>query len=413
MAHLEKQNSRLTEVFQACSEAGADPLKGLLRHTIQQILEEELTAFLNAGPYTRTEDRQGYRNGYKPRMLNTRVGRLELMVPKDREGRFRTELFERYQRSEKALMLALVEMYVQGVSTRRVRKITEELCGLEVSKSQVSSLAKGLDEEVRVWRTRPLTKRYSYLMVDALYEKVRQGGMGTSRGVLTVIGIDAEGYREILGVWCMDTENETNWSQVFGELKERGLAGVAYVVSDGHGGLVKAIRRHFQGVIWQRCQVHFIRNAMDVVPKRGRAAVLACLREITGASCLESARARLREAVHTLEETHPRVAELLDAHGEEMLAVYSLPEHHRRRMHSTNMQERFNKEIRRRTRVVGVFPNEAACIRLVSALAIEQNEEWMVQRYLNMEPEENRTEANGRKDLIRTPVQLQNQILSQ
>jgi putative transposase len=406
MAHLEKQNNRLMEVFQGCSDEGADPLRGLLRHTIQQMLEEEMTAFLNAEPYTRTEERRGYRNGYKPRMLNTRVGQLDLMVPKDREGRFQTELFEKYQRSEKALVLALVEMYVQGVSTRKVKRITENLCGLEISKSQVSALAKGLDEDIRAWRSRPLTKIYPYLIVDALYEKVRHMGTGVSRGVFGIIGIDEEGYREILGVWCADTESETSWSQVFCDLKERGLSGVEYVVSDDHQGLVKAIHRHFQGVIWQRCQVHFIRNVMDMVTKRDRVYILACLREITGASCLESAQMRLREAVRKLTETHPKVAEFLDAYGEEMLAVYALPEQHRKRMHSTNMQERFNKEIRRRTRVIGVFPNEQSCIRLVSALAMEKNQEWMEQRYLNMERRKTPTEVKGRKELIQTSVPL-------
>jgi putative transposase len=402
MAHPGKQNSKLLEIYQGSSEEGSDPIKGILRHTIQQMLEEEMTAFLNAEPYCRTDERVGYRNGYKPRVLKTRVGRLELMVPKDREGRFQTELFEKYQRNEKALMLALVEMYVQGVSTRRVRKITEELCGLEISKSQVSLLAKGLDEEIGVWRSRLLEKRYPYLVVDALYEKVRQGGSGVSRGVLTIIGIDEEGYREILGVWCADTENETSWSQVFYELKERGLTGVEYVVSDDHKGLVKAIHRHFQGVIWQRCQVHFIRNVMDIVPKRDRSQVLAILREITTASCMESAQARLRDAVKVLDKTHPRVSELLDSHGEEILAVYALPEHHRKRMHSTNMEERLNKEIRRRTRVVGVFPNEDSVIRLVSAMAIEKNEEWMELKYLNMSNDYKQIVFDYRNDSVQT-----------
>lgn len=408
MAHPEKQNSRLVKILQACSGEGTDPLRGLLRHTIQQVLEEELTAFLNAEPYCRTEERCGYRNGYKPRVLKTRVGRLELMVPKDREGRFQTELFEKYQRSEKSLMLAIAEMYVQGVSTRKVKKITEELCGLEISKSQVSALAKGLDEEVRAWRTRLLVKRYPYLVVDALYEKVRHAGSVASRGVLSVTGIDTEGYREVLGAWCADTESEASWSAVFGELKERGLTGVVYVVSDNHGGLVEAINRHFQGVIWQRCQVHFIRNVLARVPKKDRNRVLMLLREITGASCFESAQKRLCEAVTMLEHTHPKVADMLDLHGEEMLAVYALPERHRKRMRTTNMVERLNEEFRRRTRVIRVFPNEASCVRMVSALAIEANEEWMERKYLDMEPQE----GDSRNCLIQTPVELHNSVLS-
>lgn len=408
MAHPKKKDSGVLGILQASSVNGDDALKGLLRHTIQQVLEEELTAFLNAEPYDRTEERRGYRNGYKPRVLKTRVGRLELMVPKDREGRFQTELFEKYQRSEKALMLAITEMYVQGVSTRKVKNITEELCGLEISKSQVSALAKGLDAEVDGWRNRPLVKRYPYLVVDALYEKVRHAGSVVSRGVLTVTGIDSEGYREVLGIWCADTESEASWSGVFRELKDRGLSGVVYVVSDNHRGLVEAIHRHFQGVIWQRCQVHFIRNALGKVQKKDRKRVVALLREITGASCLESAQNRVREAVDTLADTHPKVADMLDRHGEEMLAVYALPDHHRKRMRTTNMIERLNEEFRRRTRVIRVFPNEASCVRMISALAIEINDEWMERKYLTMEP----LEIEGRNCLIQTPVGLHNSKLS-
>jgi len=221
MAHLKKEDSGVLGILQASSGTGSDPLKALLRYTVQQVLEEELTSFLNAEPYTRTEERRGYRNGYKPRMLKTRVGNLELMVPKDREGRFQTELFEKYQRNEKALALAIIEMYIQGVSTRKVKKITEELCGLEISKSQVSSLAKGLDEEVQKWRTSKLAQRYPYLVVDARVERIRRDGSIVPQSVLLVVGIDHEGYREVLGVWCADSESEASWSMVFRELKER------------------------------------------------------------------------------------------------------------------------------------------------------------------------------------------------
>jgi putative transposase len=413
MAHPERQNSRLTDVLQASSGVGSDPMRDLFRHTIQQLLEEEMTAFLNAEPYTRTEERQGYRNGYKPRILNTRVGRIDLMVPKDREGRFQTELFEKYQRSEKALMLAIVEMYVQGVSTRKVKKITEELCGLEISKSQVSNLAKGLDEEIRAWRMRTIEgKRYPYLVMDARYEWIRHDKAVVKKGVLIVVGIDEDGYREALGVWCADLESEATWSGVFRELKERGLAGVNYVVSDDHEGLKHAIARHFQGVIWQRCQVHFIRNVLGMTSKADRGRILALLKEITGAQTMESARTRLGEAVDALSVAHPKIADHLDTYGEEMLAVYALPADHRKRMRTTNMLERFNEEIKRRSRVVRIFPNEQSCIRLVSALAIEANEEWMNRKYLDMEQKVNPTEFKTRKDLIQTISALQNTVLS-
>jgi putative transposase len=413
MAHPEKQNSRLIEILQGSSGEGTDPMMCLLRHTIQQLLEEEMTAFLNAEPYTRTEERRGYRNGYKPRMLNTRVGRLELMVPKDREGRFQTELFEKYQRSEKALMLAIAEMYIQGVSTRKVKKIAEELCGLDISKSQVSNIAKGLDEEIRAWRMRTLEgKRYPYLVMDARYEWIRRDKAVVKQGVLIVVGIDEDGYREALGVWCADLESEATWSGVFRELKERGLAGVNYVVSDDHEGLKNAIARHFQGVIWQRCQVHFIRNVLGMASKADRGRILALLKEITGAQTMESARTRLGEAVDALSATHPKIADHLDTYGEEMLAVYTLPADHRKRMRTTNMLERFNEEIKRRSRVVRIFPNEQSCIRLVSALAIEANEEWMNRKYLDMEQKENPTEFKTRKDLMKTLLPIKNTVLS-
>jgi len=314
----------------------------------------------------------------------TRVGRLELMVSKDREGRFQTELFEKYQRSEKALLAAIAEMYVMGVSTWKVKKITEELCGLEISRSQVSGLVKQLDEEVRGWRMRPLQSRYPYLVVDARYEKIRRDGAVIPQGVLIMVGVDDEGFREVPGVWCADLESEAMWSQVFRELKERGLAGVSYVVSDDHEGLTNAITQYFQGVIRQRCQVHFIRNILGMVSKKDRGTIASYLKEITGAQTLESARKRLHEAVEVLESSHPAVAEHLDTCGEEMLAVHALPEHHRKRMRSTNMLERLNEEIKRRTRVIRIFPNEASCIRLMSALAMETNEEWMARKYLEM-----------------------------
>jgi transposase-like protein len=412
MAHLKKEDTGVLGILQASFGNGDDPLKVLLKHTIQQVLKEELTAFLNAEPYTRTDERRGYRNGYKPRTLKTRVGRLDLMVPKDREGLFQTELFEKYQRNEKALVLTIAEMYLQGVSTRKVKKITEELCGLEISKSQVSMLTKSLDAEVTAWRTRKLSKRYPYLVVDARYERIRRDGAIIPQGVLIVVGIDAEGYREVLGVWCANSESDASWSAVFRELKERGLAGVSYVVSDDHTGLTKAIARQFQGAIWQRCQVHFMRNVLSKVLKKDRGRILAHLREITGASSLESARNRLREAVETLHASHPKVADILDSHGEEMLAVFALPQHHWKRMRSTNMLERFNQEIKRRTRVIRIFPNEKSCVRLVSALVMEDNEEWMERKYLTMEQDEKLHSLQSQKRLIQTPEVLHDSLLS-
>jgi putative transposase len=378
-------DSELKQAWQAAAASGDDGVRALVQRVVQQVLEAEMTSFLAAESYERTPGRRGYRNGYKQRLLKTRVGELELLVPKDRDGEFQTELFERYQRSEKALVLAIMQMYVEGVSTRKVRDITEALCGLEIGKSQVSALAQKLDEEIQQWRERAIENSYPYLMIDARYEKVRRGGEVISQGVLIVVGISAEGMREVLGVWVADSESEASWGEVFSDLSRRGLRGVRYVVSDDHQGMRRAIDRHFQGAMWQRCQVHFVRNLLNHTAAREKAFVLGLLKAITEAPTLVAARKALSEAVEALGRRAPKAAALLDAYGEEILAVYQLPEAHRKRMRSTNMLERVNQEIKRRTRVIRIFPNEQACVRLVSTLMMELNQEWMERIYLNME----------------------------
>lgn len=379
------KDSELKELWQEAAASGDDGMRAIVQRVVQQVLEAEMTSFLGAETYERTGERRGYRNGYKPRLLKTRVGELELLVPKDRDGQFQTELFERYQRSEKALVLAIMQMYVEGVSTRKVRDITEALCGLEIGKSQVSALAMKLDEEVRQWRERAIEKIYPYLMIDARYEKVRRGGEVISQGVLIVVGISAEGLREVLGVWVADSESEASWGEVFSDLSRRGLRGVRYVVSDDHQGMRRAIDRHFQGALWQRCQVHFVRNILSHTAARDKALVLGALRAITEAPTLLAARKAMNEGVEALGRRTPKVAALLDGYGEEILSVYQLPERHRKRMRSTNMLERVNQEIKRRTRVIRIFPNEQACVRLVSTLMMELSQEWMERIYLSME----------------------------
>jgi transposase-like protein len=364
---------------------GEDFLRELVQRTVQQVLEAEMTSFLGAESYQRNDVRRGWRNGFKPRTLKTRVGELELMVPKDRDGQFQTELFERYQRSEKAFVAALLQMYIEGVSTRKVTAITEALCGLEVSKSQVSALTQKLDAEVAEWRMRPLSDEYPYLIFDARYEKVRRGGSVVSQGVLVAIGISAAGYREVLGCWVAESESEASWGAVFSELKQRGLRGVRYVVSDDHAGMVRAIERHFQGAVWQRCQVHFVRNALSLCGRQQRPLVLRLMKLVTETATREAAKAALAAAIAELEKKAPKVARLLEEHGEEILGVYALPEAHRKRMRTTNLLERQNQELKRRTRVVRVFPHEQSCLRLVSALPMETNQEWMGKLYLRME----------------------------
>jgi len=381
----QEESSEVLGVWQEATEAGDDPVRVLLERLLQRLLEEEMTAHLGAEPYERTDARRGHRNGTKPRSLKTRVGTLELLVPQDREGRFRTDLFERYQRSEKALVLALVEMYLQGVSTRRVKRITQELCGLEVSRSQVSALTADLEAEVQAWRGRRLEGAYPYLVVDARYEKVRRRRHVVSQAVLTVVGVSAAGYREVLGTYLGDSESEATWGEVFRDLKGRGLGGVVYVVSDDHEGLVTAVRRHFQGAVWQRCQVHLVRNLLAKVSATDRVRVLELWRAVRESGTLEAARSRLGELVEALAERYPAVAEWLETAGEEALAVYALPASHRKRMRSTNLLERWHQELKRRTRVVRIFPNGPSCLRLVTALAMETSEAWQERRYLPME----------------------------
>jgi len=380
----QEETTELVQVWQEAREAGDDPVRVLMQVLLQGLLEEEMTAHVGAEPYERTVERRGHRNGYKPRSLKTRVGTLDLLVPQDREGRFRTELFQRYQRSEKALVLALVQMYLEGVSTRKVQRITEQLCGLEVSRSQVSALVVDLQAEIDAWRSRPLAKRYPYLVIDARYEKVRRRPHVVSQAVLVVVGIGEDGRREVLGTYLADSESEATWSDVFKDLRGRGLEGVQYVVSDDHEGLVAAVRRYFQGAVWQRCQVHLVRNLLAKVSRGDRPWVLEGWREVREAKTLEEARARLRELVERLEAKYPEVATWLEEAGEEALAVYALPEEHRKRMRSTNMLERLNQELKRRTRVVRIFPDGPSCLRLVTALAMETSEEWEARIYLDM-----------------------------
>lgn len=373
-------------------------LREIVERVVQQILEAEMSEHIGAAPYERTEKRTGQRNGYKPRTLRTRVGTLNLLVPQDREGTFSTRLFARYQRNEKALVLALMQMYVEGVSTRKVKDITEELCGTSFSKSLVSQLATRLDAELEAWRNRPLeAEGYPYLFVDARYEKVRVGSRIVSQGVLVVSGVrQTDGLREILAVEIADTESEATYQELFRSLKRRGLEGVELVVSDDHEGLKAAVSRHFQGAAHQRCQVHYMRNLLGMVGHAKRKELGADLRAIFAVPAREQA---LRIASSAAEKWrakgHEKVAGHIEEHLEECLTCLAFPESHRRRIRTTNGLERLNQEIKRRTRVVRIFPNRDSCLRLVSALAMEQSEEWITGRcYLDMEElsEQRRTE---------------------
>ena len=364
-------------------------LREIVERVVQQILEAEMSEHIGAAPYERAEKRKGHRNGYKPRTLRTRVGSLNLLVPQDREGTFSTRLFARYQRNEKALCLALMEMYVEGVSTRKVKEITEELCGTSFSKSLVSSLAGSLDAELEGWRNRALeAEAYPYVFVDARYEKVRMDHRIVSQGVLIVSAVrEPDGLREIIAVEVADTESEATYQELFRSLKSRGLSGVELVVSDEHEGLKAAVARHFQGASHQRCQVHYMRNLLGMVGAKKRKELGADLRGIFAAPDRRSALDLASSVAQKWREKgHEKIACHIEEHIEECLSCLSFPESHRRRIRTTNGLERFNQELRRRTRVVRIFPNREACLRLVTALAVEVSEEWLTgRRYLDME----------------------------
>jgi putative transposase len=332
-------------------------VSALLESVLNQILKAEATEQLQAEPYERTDDRQGYRNGSYPHKLTTRVGTLHLRMPRLRSGKFSTEMFARYQRSEQALVLAMMEMVINGVSTRKVTLITEELCGAQFSKSTVSELCKNLDPLVESWNHRPLTEHYPFVVVDAMVTKVREDGRVRTRGLLLAFGINMQGYRELLGFWIGDSESEASWSEFFLNLKQRGLRGVELIVSDQHTGLVKAIRTHYQGATWQRCQTHFMRNILDATPKASKEELHARLRAIFTAPDLQTARLLFSKTIETYQDKLPKAMKTLENGFDDATAVLMLPDKYRKRLRTTNAMERLIEEVRRRERVIRIFPN--------------------------------------------------------
>ena len=363
-----------------------DLFKELLRESIQQYLEAEMEEVLRAGKWERSEDRRGYRSGYYTRHLVTRVGKIELRVPQDRLGRFSTEVFDRYQRSEKALFLALAEMYVQGVSTRKVKKITEQLCGQSFSASTISRLNKQLDQSLRKFAERRLEEDYPYLVLDAKYEKVRENSVVRSRAVLVAIGVNWDGRRCVLAVELANRESTSSWKDFLVRLKQRGLRGVEFVVSDDHSGLKKAIAEVLPESYWQRCYVHFLRNALDHLPRKADDDCLKELRWMYDRRTSEEARKDLAAWLAKWQTTYPKLCDWVEENIEETFAYYRLPLQHHKHMKSTNMLERQNEEIKRRTYVIRIFPNAESCLRLIRALAVELHENWIeATRYLNMD----------------------------
>ena len=373
------------EEVKALLSCDQDFLKTMLRQTLQDVLEEEMTEALQAAKSERKEGRLGYRSGYYNRDLVTRVGKIELRVPQDRQGRFSTEVFERYQRSEKALMSALVEMYVQGVSTRKVKAITEQLCGQEFSASSVSAMVRKLDEHLKEFSERELEEEIPYLILDARYEKVREGGAVRSRAVQIAIGVDRSGKRHVLGVEIANRESANSWKDFILLLKERGLCGVEFVVSDNHPGLKKAIETLLGSSLWQRCYVHFLRNCLDYLPRKADESCLKELRRLYDKLDMAEARACIDDWLKKWSDKYGRLCNFVEENVEETLSFYQLPTEHRKSMRSTNMLERLNEELKRRTRVVRIFPNEASCLRLIRAICVETHENWLEgKRYLDM-----------------------------
>lgn len=367
-------------------------LKELLQTLVNASMREEVQQYLGAEPHERVEGRRGHRNGSKPRGLRTRVGDLELSVPQVRGCEpYHPSMFARWQRSERAVLVACAEMYYQGVSTRKVAEVLERMCGGEISSSTVSRVAAELDEKLAQFRSRRLEgSEWPYLMIDARYEKVRVEGRVISQAVLVVIGFSSQGQREVLDWRIGDSESEQTWGEVFRSLKDRGLTGVKLVVSDAHRGIRSALERHFQGSAWQRCRVHFKREIGRKVSYKVLKEVLADVAAVfepwDRSECLR----RAEEMASKWQSRYPTVAKMLRESVEDCLAVLSFPASHRRRLASTNLAENLMKQLKRRTRVVGVFPSRSSCDRLIGSLLVEIHEKWQLEDrpWLNMELEQ-------------------------
>lgn len=378
-----------TEILEQIAANGFDILPELIRTIINAAMQAERQQYLRAAPYQRTPERQDYANGYKPKTVKTRLGEITFAIPQVREGSFYPEALEKGLRSERALMLTLAEMYVQGVSTRKVTAILEQLCGTSVSSTQVSKAIALLDETLESWRQRPLGE-CPYLVLDARYEKVRQDGQVRDAAILIASGIDRKGKKHLLGVSVSLGEQEMHWRTFLENLVARGLRGVQLITSDDHPGLQAARLAVFGGVPWQRCQFHLQQNASAYVPRRAMLSeVAADIRAIFNAPDRSSAELFLQKAIAKYEKTASKLAAWLEANIPEGLTVFAFPAAHRRLIRTTNSLERISREVHRRTRVVGIFPNEAACLRLVSAILMEFDDAWQAGRvYLTFERNE-------------------------
>jgi len=376
----------ITEYLEQLAEQGLEGLPDMVRVLVNQAMQIERENYLQARPYERTEERQGHANGYKPKTVKTRVGEVTFDIPQVREGGFYPNSLEKGIRSERALLLTLAEMYVQGVSTRKVAAITERLCGTQISASQVSRAAQQLDKELEVWRNRPLGE-VIYLYLDARYEKVRQAGSVRDAAILMASGVKKDGKRAILGISVSLSEAEAHWRVFLEGLVKRGLSGVQLIISDDHAGMEAARKAVFTGIPWQRCQFHLQQNAQAYVPKVGmRGEVAEDIRTIFNAPDRETAEIYLKKTVEKYAVLAPKLADWMEINVPEGFTIFAFPRVHQRRLRTSNYMERLSQEVKRRTRVVRVFPNEDSCLRLVSAILMEFNEDWEFGRiYLRME----------------------------
>jgi putative transposase len=370
-------------------EHGLDGAAEALRILVDQASQLERAQYLQAKPYERSAQRVDYANGFKPKTMLTRLGELEFAVPQVRSGGFYPSALERGSRTEQSVNLALAEMYVQGVSTRKVIEVLQKLVGPEVniSSTQISRCAAQLDEGLQAWRTRPLDET-PYVLLDARYERVREAGQVVDCAVLVAVGVTASGHRRVLGVSVALSEAEVHWRAFLDSLVQRGLRGVKMIASDDHAGLKAARKAVFTGVAWQRCQFHLQHNAQGYVSRVDqRQTVARQIRNIFNAPDVNEANRQLQAAIKDWESSHPKLAAWAQESLADGFAVFGLPPEHRVRMRTTNGLERINREIKRRTRVATLFPNSASCLRLVSAILAEQDEEWMSSKiYLNMKP---------------------------
>lgn len=377
---------QIIEALNTLSEEGLVSLNPILEKLINELMKIEREQFVSAGRYERTENRKGYCNGFKNKTLVTRSGKLELEVPQTRGITFYPQCLEKGVRSERALKLAIAEMYFSGISTRRVKNITQELCDMEISSTQVSRLSALLDEELEKFRSRPLGEM-PYIYFDAHYEKVRHEGQVRDLAILKAIGVNDQGKREILGVSCSLSEAELHWRKFMEDLISRGLKGIRLTISDDHQGLRCALKSCFPSVPWQRCIFHLCQNAQSYVPILSmRGEIAQAVKDIYQSVSIEEAAYRMKETIKKYEGKARKFCDWLEENFEEGLAFYKFPRKHWKQIRTSNMVESLNKEVRRRTDVVRVFPNEKSCTRLISAILMDKHEDWIGgKKYMNIE----------------------------